>query len=191
MTERDPPPHDWVQITDELLASREDEWVNLVERFEPVRDGEEMADWLRTSVHDRKMQLEAWACVGDDELLGFYAVTRAEMEFSHRALPILSIRRLGPGLRRPRGGPQPGLLLSSITRSRSTEAGFGRVLLLHAVGLALEDPDNMALFVKPASADVSRMWRENYGFKTMDKPAPDVPDVLWLPINPSPGSTWP
>jgi hypothetical protein len=198
ITARDVPIPDgayWVALTDDLLASSESErWLDLVERFEPEphEAGLEMADWLRECVRAGSMPLETWAlCTGGD-LLGFYAVKPAAAEFPSRWLPILEIRRVLLKRARLKRGLQPGCMLSSIVRSHTTtEPGFGRVLLEHAIGRTRADDNNVALFVEPANATVARMWEHKYHFKPMDESAPETRGVLWFPVDPCPEGDWP
>jgi hypothetical protein len=181
----------WVQITDDLLVSGDSSrWAELVERFEPVpphQAGIEAAEWLQAGLAKRKMPLDTYAVHTTDELLGFYAVRHAEVDISAHTRPILSVRRPRP---LPEGR-QPGLILSSIARARSTVPGFGRLLIEHAIGLALTDPAIVAIFAEPANEHVARMWQDVYHFRPMDKPAPAVPYILWFPIDPMPEGNWP
>jgi hypothetical protein len=173
MTEREQPAYTWVELTDELLRAEHERWLQLVDSFEPLHDaGEEMTAWLRDCVAQGAAERETWACVGE-RLFGFYSVAQAEMEFSKRAFPILAVRRMVPGRRHVRTGPQSGMMLAAIARDgEETHPGFGRTLFLHALGRALSNPENVAIFVRPANAEVARLWLEAYSFKTMDRPAP-------------------
>lgn len=192
-----PEPGDWrwTELTDELLSSLAgDHWLDLAEKFVPVdkKAAREMAEWFCTGVRNRKMPAATYAVHTDNELLGFFAVERAEIEFSRRARPILEVRRLSIRLHRLKRGPQPGLLLSSIARAESTVPGFGRVLFEHAVGVAHDDSqENVALFVLPANRDVSRMWKDIYNFRPMDEPREGISEVLWFPTDPTPEGEWP
>jgi hypothetical protein len=184
----------WALLSDELLTSLEiDRWTELANEFQPTEHqaGVEMADWFRDGIKARKMPLTTWAIHTSDELLGFYAIKNAEIEFSRRAFPILAVRRRSIRVRRLKGGPQPGLLLSSIARSNSTRRGFGRILFEHALGIAHEDRKNVALFVLPANHTVSQMWQGNYQFKLMDEPIDGLSEVLWFPVDPTPEGDWP
>lgn len=185
-----PPDAVWVALTDELLASQEsEEWVELAQRFEPLphEAGEQARDWLRAGVDQRRMPLDTYAVRTREDLLGFYAVTRASVDIPRRAWPLLELRRRVGFARRP----QPGLILSSITRSALTPAGFGAQLFENALGLALSDRGVVALFVEPVNDRVSQLWQQGYHFRPMDFPSAAASKMLWFPVDPAPAALWP
>ncbi len=191
MTERDVPttPDDaqWVRLSDELLASSEaEQWREMADSFEPIPHdaGFAMAHWLCDAAHQGAMPAETYALRLGDELLGFFAVERARVKISFRARPLFELRK-----RMAHRDPQPGLILLSIARARSTPMGFGHVLFDHALGVALEDPAVVAIFVRPDNDDVSRMWRDSYHFRPMDDP--EMPGLLYFPVDPAPEAEWP
>jgi hypothetical protein len=145
-----------------------------------------MARWLRDAVHQGTMTEETYAIRTNDELLGFFAVERANVKISFRARPLFELRkRMGNRNRQP----QPGLILVSIVRAASTPAGFGHVLFDNALGVALEDPDIVAICVQPDNDEVSRLWRNSYNFRPMDDP--EIPGLLYFPVDPAPEANWP
>jgi hypothetical protein len=191
MTERDVPltPDDpwWVPVTDDLLASSEaDQWRGLVESFEPTphQAGREMAVWLCDAVQRETVPEETYAIRTSNELLGFFAVKRARVKLSFRALPLFELRK-----RVANREPQPGLILVSIARAASTPAGFGHVLFEHALGVALDTKDIVAIFVQPDNDEVAKMWRDSYKFRPMDDP--ETPGLLYFPVDPAPEANWP
>jgi hypothetical protein len=186
----------WVPITDELLRSSAfDEWDDLVKRFDAVRHeaGQKMANWLRDAVSKQSIALETHAIRTSSELLGFYSVRPAFVAFTDSERVQLELRRkdLRTESAHAARADQRGLMLASIVRAKSTDRGFGRVLVGHAVGLALQDDENKAIFVKPANERVSDMWREAYSFRPMDVPTEQLPHLLWFPVNVPLQATWP
>jgi hypothetical protein len=177
---------DLVELTDEVLESDWQRWSDLVEAFEPLRHqaSVDAHDWLRAGINDRSVPLETYAAVSrDDELLGFYAVRRATVEISARAWPLIVEFRGRSGAPRK---PEPGLILSWITRGGASDPGYGQTLFDHALGVALEDPHIVAVFVEPDNHDVSELWQNRYDFQPMDRPAPEVPEILWYPTGDAP-----
>lgn len=170
-----------MELTDELLAEQGERWCELAEGFDPLpnEQGLAMTNWLRKNVRAGSMPLLTRALY-NDHLLGFFAVN--PNNYYHVAddpAPLLAARRL---LRRaPR---RRGLLLANIVRSASrTDRGFGRYLIEHAVGLALEiDAEHepiSALLVRPANPRLVRLWREDHLFDELEKS-----DRLHLPVKP-------
>lgn len=189
---------EWVELTDDLLSSEASRWRELADSFDSLEkdEGREMATWLKERVQGRKVPIPTWVLRQGDRLLGFYAVQRAEADFSYKAFTLLELRRVLERRAGPKRGRQQGLLLSSIVRAKSTLSGFGGVLLGHAVGLALQNEANVAVFVEPANETVSKMWQEHYRFKPImqiDKRNSNRPGPLWLPIpvNNLPECPWP
>jgi hypothetical protein len=191
MTDPDVPttPNDarWVLLSDELLASDGgDELHALVERFEPAphETGHQMAQWLVEAVAARSVPEETYALRTHDELLGFFAVRRAQVKLSWRAWPLFELRK-----RVSKRQPISGLILSSIVRAASTPPGFGRILFDYALGVALSDPQIAAVVLQPENEAVSCLWRDTYDFRPMDHP--ETPGLLYFPVDPAPEATWP
>jgi hypothetical protein len=137
------------------------------------------------------MPAECYALATDDDLLGFYAVKQMDAELSKRSLPFLELSLVGRSKgSRTADKTQSGFLLSSIARSRRTPKGFGRHLLVNAIGVTLNAGLNL-IFVQPVNGEVSQMWQTAYSFKPVDWPAPEVPNLLWFPVNPFPEGKWP
>jgi hypothetical protein len=145
-----------------------------------------MARWLRDAVHQGTIPDETYAIRTPDELLGFLAVRRGLVKISSRAGPFFELRKRLANRNRQ---PQPGLVLVSIARATSTPARFGHVLFDYALGVALEDPDIVAICVQPDNDAVSRLWRDSYNFRPMDDP--ELPGLLYFPVDPAPEALWP
>jgi ribosomal protein S18 acetylase RimI-like enzyme len=192
MTERDDDPvipddARWTHLSNDLLASSEaEELRDMAESFEPVpyEAGFEMARWLCDGVAQGVMPEETHLIHTDDELLGFFAVRRALVKISFKAWPLFELRR-----RIENRDPQLGLMLVSIVRSCTTDAGFGQALFDHALGLAFEDRNIVAIFVQPDNDGVSRMWQESYKFRRMEDR--EMPGLLYYPVDKAPEALWP
>jgi hypothetical protein len=177
----------WVHLSDELLASDQgNELRALVEQFKPAPQeaGRRMAQWLAEAVAAGSVPEETYALRTDDELLGFFAVQRAQVKLSWRAWPLFELRK-----RVSKRQPIPGLILSSIVRAASTPPGFGRILFDYALGVALSDPQIAAVVLQPENEDVSRLWQGTYDFRPMDHP--ETPRLLYFPVDPAPDAMWP
>jgi hypothetical protein len=168
----------WTDLTGELLRSPErDTWEGLVDGFEPypLEPSHEMTNNLREGVCRGALEMKTRAIHHNGRLLGFYSVSKEMARISDRSSALASVAE-ALGLR----SSKPGLLLSSIVRSRHTPPGFGGVLLEDAVGVALTDKELKALFVEPANERVAAMWQENYHFKLAV--SSEVPGLLYLPL---------
>jgi hypothetical protein len=177
----------WVRLSDEMLASDEgSELRALVEQFEPTphEAGRQMAQWLAEAFAAGSVPEETYALHTDDRLLGFFAVRRAQIKLSWRAWPLFELRK-----RVSKRQPIPGLILSSIVRAASTPPGFGRILFDYALAVALRDQQIAAVVLQPENEAVSRLWRKTYDFRPMDHP--ETPGLLYFPVDPAPGATWP
>lgn len=167
----------WTELSGELLRSPErDAWKGLVERFEPYppEPSREMTNSLRDGICQGALAMKTRA-IHNSELLGFYAVSRVMAQISNRSGALLGVAK---ALRLR--SPKPGLLLSSIVRSRCTPPGFGRVLLEDALALALTDKELKAVFVEPANERVAAMWQEDYYFQPAT--SSELPGLLYLPL---------
>jgi hypothetical protein len=177
----------WVLLSDKLLASDEgDELHVLVKQFEPAphEAGYQMAHWLAEAFAAGSVPEETYALRTDDELLGFFAVRRAQVKLSWRAWPLFELRK-----RVSKRQPIPGLTLSSIVGAASTPPGFGRILFDYALAVALRDPQIAAVVLQPENDEVSCLWRDTYDFRPMDHP--ETPGLLYFPVDPAPEATWP
>jgi hypothetical protein len=167
----------WTDLDQNLLSSPErDRWKTLVERFEPYppEPSEEMTSTLRDGIHRGALEMKTRA-IHTTELLGFYSVHKVMAQISNRPAALLSVAA-ALGLR----SPKPGLLLSSIVRSKHTPRGFGRVLLEDALALALTDKELKAVFVEPANPRVAKMWQGDYYFR--EAASSELPGLLYLPL---------
>jgi hypothetical protein len=177
----------WVCLTDELLASGVDEWIELADRFEPEPhgEGEQMAEWLREGIRKQRMPEATYLLHTREGLLGFFAVSEVQVKISRSARPIFELHK-----HKLDGELQAGLMLSRIARARSTEPGFGHVLFDGAVGVATEWTSKIvAVFVLPDSPGVSKMWQQDYYLREMDNP--EIPGLLYFPTGPAPEPRWP
>ncbi|HEV3035299.1 MAG TPA: hypothetical protein VGX72_10975 [Solirubrobacteraceae bacterium] len=154
-------------------------WIDRAERFEPYTHdaGRETAERFRAELRAGDVVADTYAmCLGDD-LLGFYSLREWRIRFVHDKWSLGTLPRRVLHLLR-----QPGLLLSSIVRSRTTAPGFGHFLFEHALGVALDDPLVRAIFIEPANNSVAEMWRARYSFRPVGDP--DLPGTLYFPVNP-------
>jgi hypothetical protein len=168
----------WCELSDDLLQSPEAEvWRGLGERFRPFQraPSEVMTETLREGIRRGNMDTKTRA-IHNDELLGFYSVTKVMAQISNRSGAILEVVK-ALGLR----SPKPGLLLSSIVRSEITHSGFGQVLLDDVLALALTDNEVKAIFVEPANERVAEMWRTDYYFEPVA--SSEVPGLLYFPLD--------
>jgi len=159
----------------------------MADNFDPVPEdaGFAMARWLCEGIEQRKMPEETYVLCLGDEILGFFAVRRARVKISFKSWPLFELRR-----RIANHEPLPGLVLVSFVRSNNaTEAGFGQALFDYALGVALDDPAVVAIFVDPDNPDVSRMWVESYNFRPMHDP--ETPGLLYFSVDPAPVALWP
>jgi ribosomal protein S18 acetylase RimI-like enzyme len=185
-----PPGSKWVALTDDLIAAERDAWMQLVDDFDPgpSEAGKTAVERLRDEVAGGTITLDTQVLRTDHKLLGFYSVEHARVDLTSRNWPFVELRRKLFGQQRE---PQPGLIISSIVRSHSEPAGFGRNLVNHAIGLALSDPEIVALFVSPANPEVARLWQDRYSFRIEHEADPSTNEMLWLPVNPAPEALWP
>jgi hypothetical protein len=188
-----PPDADWVELSDSVLAAEGARWLELAEHFAPLdfAAGRETGEWLRDGVRAGEMLAETHAVISGDGLLGFFSVQLASADLKG-SLPIfeMSLPRRGDRKDQPIDSVQRGLLISSIARSRQTDHGFGSALIDHAIGLALSKGLDL-LFVRPVNSRVARMWEADHCFRPVQRPAPDMPGVLWFPVRDLPGGAWP
>ncbi|MGD1057666.1 MAG: hypothetical protein ABR992_09675 [Solirubrobacteraceae bacterium] len=185
-----PPGSKWVPLTDGLIESNREEWIRLIDGFDPgpSEAGRTAVEWLRNAVFSETIALDTQVLRTSHELLGFYSVEHALVDLTPRNWPLLELRRKLFG-QQPE--PQPGLIIASIVRSHSMPAGFGRNLVNHVIGLALSNPEIVALFVSPANPKVAQLWQERYSFRIEHKADPSTHEMLWLPVNPAPEAQWP
>jgi len=153
---------EWVDLTDPLVAEERARWCGLVDEFTPVEheQGREMARWLRGCVHEGGLSGYTRA-VHNHELLGFFNAETVPYFVSGAPTALADVTsRIG--LRTP----ETGLLLSCIVRSANAGAGFGRILVEDAVGLALNMPREKitSILVRPANDKLRHVWRENHHF---------------------------
>jgi GNAT superfamily N-acetyltransferase len=173
-----PPEAEWTELSDEVLVASRAKWIDLCDRFEPYprSPAEKMVATLRKGVRCGQMDSNTHVH-HDGDLLGFYSIDHVSVAISDRAAPIASVAGAF-GI-----GSEPSLLLSSIVRADNTGKGFGQVILEHAIGLALEQPEIRALCVEPANQRVAEMWRDDYAFKPAKSSA--HPGLLYLPLDPA------
>lgn len=168
----------WTELSEDILLSPEREaWRELVERFEPYppEPSGEMTNTLRDGVRRGALDTRT-RVIHNCDLLGFYSVKKVMAQISNRSGALLGVAK---ALRLR--SPKPGLLLSSIVRSRHTDPGFGSVLLEDAVGLALTDKELKAVFVEPANDRVAEMWQSDYHFQPVA--SSELPGLLYLPLD--------
>jgi ribosomal protein S18 acetylase RimI-like enzyme len=185
-----PPGSKWILLTDGLIAAEREKWIQLIDGFDPgpSEAGGTAVKWLRDAVCSGTITLNTQVLCTDHKLLGFYSVEHALVDLTPRNWPLVELRRKLFG---QQSEPQPGLIISSIVRSHSEPSGFGRNLVNHAIGLALSNPEIVALFVSPANPKVARLWQDRYSFRIEHEADPSTNEMLWLPVNPAPEAQWP
>jgi hypothetical protein len=162
----------WVQLTDELLASREEQarWIKLAEGFEPYHKdpGPHMAERLLTAIKNGRLERET------------------HIIYNHLVLGFFQFRQAGAVVKDPQSPPRittntHGMLLRNIVRSERTKKGFGQALLNQAIMVSRRDPENNAIFLEPANPKVGEHWEGRYNFRPVDDPKNE--ETLYLPLH--------
>lgn len=178
-----------VALTPELLDRGEVDWRDEVERFEPLdhEAGREAAAWLQKQVQEGCPSYETWVLYSESRgILGFFALAPMWWRLPRDVAAIINVRRR-PQLK---GTRHLGLHIMWIARDASTNAGFGRELVLGAIQRARIDPQYVALFVDPANSRVKDLWQDEYHFRNVDRGASQADGRLWLPVDPAPDVTF-
>lgn len=116
----------------------------------------------------------------DERVEGFYAICSAQVRLSQRdrkELTSVHHHTLHP--------IQPAALVAWIAKRHDAEIS-GRKLVAHAVFVASQVAElqgTIALVLDPHDGEVSRVWRERYGFRPAVAEEGKRTRRLWLPLH--------
>jgi hypothetical protein len=150
-----------------------------MEAFEPVDlpAARACAEWLRTRALAEPAESATRLLLQHGALLGFYALANGHAELARGDRKRLGLHFV----------TQPAVILTQIARAAAAPEAGG-LLMLHAVGTARRAAQLSAATVfalDPHDEATAAMWREKYGFRESERPAPGRPEALkrlWVPL---------
>jgi hypothetical protein len=116
----------------------------------------------------------------DERVEGFYAICSAQVRLSQR-----DRKELTSGHHHTLHPIQPAALVAWIAKRHDAEIS-GRKLVAHAVFVASQVAElqgTIALVLDPHDGEVSRVWRERYGFRPAVAEEGKPTRRLWLPLH--------